>query len=83
MFAKLEWLKSLHNHHLNINGKRKTLDLNESPVGRGCEIKKNQKKKVRQKRYHNELLEKQKQQLKLLEESEKGFQAFQSEMSEK
>ena len=33
--------------------------------------------------FHNELLEIQKQQLKLLEELEKRFQAFQSEMLEK
>ena len=49
----------------------------------GCEIKKNKEKKGRQKTFHNELLEIQKQQLKLFEESEKRFQAFKSEMLEK
>ena len=41
------------------------------------------RKKDAKKAFHDELLEIQKQQLKLFEESEKRFQAFQSEMLEK
>ena len=52
-------------------------------VGGGCEIKKNKGKEGCQETFHNELLEIQKQQLKLLEKSEKQCQAFQSKMLEK
>ena len=41
------------------------------------------RKKDAKKAFHDELLEIQKQQLKLFEESEKRFQAFQPEMLEK
>ena len=58
---------------------RKTLDLNESleskvfvdKLEEAVKSKKNKEKKGRQKTFHNELLEIQKQQLKLFEESEK------------
>ena len=73
------------------NRKRKTLDMNESLDSetfvdelRRLWNQKNEEKKRRQKTFHDELLEIQKQQqLKLFEESEKRFQAFQSEMLEK
>ena len=45
--------------------------------------KKINRKKDAKKVFHDELLETQKQQLKMNEESEKWFQAFQSEMLEK
>ena len=52
---------------------------------KGCKIKKKKKKKGFPKEHsrYDEMLEIQKQQLKLLEESGKRFQAFQSEMLEK
>ena len=70
---------------------RKTLDLSESlesnvfvdELEEAVKSKKNKEKKGRQKTFHNELLEIQKQQLKLFEELEKRFQAFQPEMLEK
>ena len=73
------------------NRKRKTLDLNESleseafvdELEEAVKSKKIKRKKGAKKTFHDELLEIQKQQLKLLEESEKRFQAFQSEMLEK
>ena len=73
------------------NRKRKTLDLNESLESEAFvdELKEAVKsKKIKRKQgakttLHDELLEIQKQQLKLLEESEKRFQTFQSEMLEK
>ena len=45
--------------------------------------KKIKRKKDTKKTFHDELLEIQKQQLRLFEESEKRFQAFQFEMLEK
>ena len=52
-------------------------------VGGRYEIQINKDNKVHQKPFHDELFEMQKQQIKLLEETEKRFQTFQSEMLEK
>ena len=73
------------------NRKRKTLDLNESleseafvdELEEAVKSKKIKTKKDAKKTFHDELLEIQKQQLKLFEELEKRFQTFQSEMLEK
>ena len=73
------------------NQKRKTLDLNESleseafvdELEEAVKSKKIKTKKDAKKTFHDELLEIQKQQLKLFEELEKRFQTFQSEMLEK
>ena len=72
---------------------RQTLDLNESlesevivdELKEAVKSKKIKRKKdvKKKKTFHDELLEIQKQQLKLFEESGKRFQAFQSEMMEK
>ena len=73
------------------NRKRKTLDLNESleseafvdELKEAVKSKKIKRKKDAKTTFHDELLGTQKQQLKFLDESEKRFQAFQSEMLEK
>ena len=73
------------------NRERKTLDLNESleseafvdELEEAVKSKKIKTKKDAKKTFHDELLEIQKQQLKLFEELEKRFQTFQSEMLEK
>ena len=66
------------------NRKRKTLDLNESleseafidVLEEAVKSKKIKRKKDAKKTFYYELLEIQKQQLKLFEESEKRFQTF-------
>ena len=72
------------------NQKRKTIDLKESLksegfVGKLEEAVKSKKwrKKDAKDTFYDELLEVQQQQLKLLEDSEKQFQVFQSKMLEK
>ena len=52
-------------------------------MGKAVKSKKIKRKKDTKKTFHDELLEIQKQQLSLFEESEKRFQAFQFEMLEK
>ena len=52
-------------------------------MGEAVKSKKIKRKKDTKKTFHDELLEIQKQQLSLFEESEKRFQAFQFEMLEK
>ena len=52
-------------------------------MGEAVKSKKIKRKKDTKKTFHNELLEIQTQQLRLFEESEKRFQAFQFEMLEK
>ena len=52
-------------------------------MGEAVKSKKVKRKKDTKKKFHDELLEIQKQQFRLFEESEKRFQAFQSEMLEK
>ena len=72
------------------NQKRKTLDLNDSleseafidVLEEAVKSKKIKRKKDAKKTFYYELLEIQKQQLKLFEESEKPFQTFHSEMLE-
>ena len=71
--------------------KKKTLDLNKSleieayvdNLEKAVKSKNYKEEKWHQKTFPDDLLEIEKQQLKILEESDKRFQAFQNEMLEK